>query len=74
MVLLHPGLLTENRQKKMLESYTDPKQYTYALMEMMWLCDVLATHSLAGKASNAFKDRSPKPCLDIEKTADLCGV
>ena len=54
--------------------HTDPKQYTYALMEMIWSRDVLATHSLTGKASNAFKDRSPKPCLDIEKTAALCGM
>ena len=58
----------------MLETYTDSKQYTYTLMEMIWLRDVLVTHSLTGKASNAFKDRSPKPCLDIEKTAALCGL
>ena len=71
---MHPGLFIKKRQKKMLETYTDPKQYTYALMEMIWSRDVLATHSLTGKASNAFKDRSPKPCLDIEKTAALCGM
>ena len=42
-------------------------------MEMIWSRDVLATHSLTGKVSNAHKDKVAKPNLDQAKVTALCG-
>ena len=43
-------------------------------MDMIWPCDVMATHSLTGKVSNAHKDKEPKPSLDVGNVAALCGM
>lgn len=42
-------------------------------MEMLWSRDVLATHSMTGKVSNAHKDKEAKPRLDQAKVIGLCG-
>ncbi len=39
----------------------------------MWTREVTCTHSITGKASNAFKDRDAKPQLDAEKVKSICG-
>lgn len=51
----------------------DPKTYVYSIMEMLWSRDVLATHSMTGKVSNAHKDKEAKPRLDQAKVIALCG-
>ena len=42
-------------------------------MEMLWSREIMATHSMTGKSSNAHKDKVPKPCLDPVKVKALCG-
>ena len=72
-VKLAPGIELLPSQKVLLDLHTNPKTFTYAIMEMVWSREVLATHSLTGKASNAHKDKVPKPSLDSIKVASLCG-
>ncbi|XP_046841891.1 BEN domain-containing protein 5-like [Xenia sp. Carnegie-2017] len=74
MVALAPGITILPSQRDLLTLQGSPKNYTYALMDMMWSRDVLATHSLTGKTSNAHKDKTPKPSLDASKVAALCDV
>ena len=57
----------------MLDLMGDAKNYTYTLMEMVWSRDVLATHSLTGKVSNAHKDKVAKPCLEQASVAAMFG-
>lgn len=58
----------------MLDAYSgDAKKFTHSIMEMIWSREVLASHSLTGRASNAHKDKEPKPCLDAMKISALCG-
>lgn len=61
-------------QKELLSLHGTPKLFTYAVMEMVWSRDVLATHSLTGKMSNAHKDKDPKPSLDPVKVAAICDM
>jgi hypothetical protein len=42
-------------------------------MGMLWTREVMCTHSITGKASNAFKDKDAKPQLDAEKVRSICG-
>ena len=70
---MHPGISISKAQKKMLDTCGDAKSYTYSIMEMLWSREVLASHSLTGRASNAHKDKEPKPCLDVTKINALCG-
>ena len=42
-------------------------------MKMIWSRDVLATHSLTGKVSNAHKNKVAKACLDQAKVTALFG-
>ena len=42
-------------------------------MDIIRSREVLATHSLTGKVSNAHKDKDPKPSLDVAKVSALCG-
>ncbi|XP_046863786.1 uncharacterized protein LOC124457608 [Xenia sp. Carnegie-2017] len=73
MVALAPGITILHSQRDLLTLQGNPKNYTYALMDMIWSRDELATHSLTGKTSNAHKDKTPKPSLDASKVAALCG-
>ena len=49
------------------------KDFVYSIMGMLWSRDVLCSHSITGKASNAFKVKEAKPQLDSEKVKSLCG-
>ena len=60
-------------QHAVLRSKINAKEFVYALMSMLWTREVLSTHSITGKASNAFKGRDAKPPLDQEKVKNLCG-
>lgn len=42
-------------------------------MGMLWSRDILCTHSITGKPSNAFKEKGAKPQLDQGKVKDICG-
>ena len=42
-------------------------------MGMMWSREILCTHSMTGKVSNAFKEKDAKPQLDKEKVQTICG-
>ena len=61
-------------QKERLAMHGNPKTFTYALMDMLWSKEILATHSLTGKVSNAHKEKNAKPCLDASKVAAICGM
>ena len=71
--MLAPGIQVLPSQKELLALHGNAKSYTYALMDIIWSRDVLATHSLTGRISNAHKDKDPKPSLDVVKVAALCG-
>ncbi|KAG1708477.1 hypothetical protein GQR58_003138 [Nymphon striatum] len=60
--------------KKLLDMHSGAKSYICSLMEMLWSRDVLSTHSLTGKTSNAHKDKVPKPYLDPEMVKQLCDL
>ena len=60
-------------QKKLHDSIGDAKNYVYSVMEIIWSRDVLATHSLTGKMSNAHKNKLANPCLDQTKVVALFG-
>ena len=61
-------------QSDLLKSKTNVKDFVYTIMSMLWTREVLATHSITGRASNAFKDRDPKPKLDQDKIGSICGM
>jgi hypothetical protein len=42
-------------------------------MGMLWTREILCTHSISGKASNAFKEKDAKPQLDPEKVKSVSG-
>ena len=42
-------------------------------MGMLWTREVLSTHSVTGRKSNAHKDANPKPQLDAQKVESICG-
>ena len=42
-------------------------------MSVLWKREVLLTHSITGKMSNAHKERDAKPALDPEKVQSICG-
>ena len=70
---LGPNVYITKPQHKVLQSKRDVKDYVYAIMSMMWSREVLCTHSITGKASNAFKEKNAKPQLDQEKVKAICG-
>ena len=49
------------------------KDFVYSIMGMLWTREVMCTHSITGKTSNAFKDKDAKPQLDAEKVKSICG-
>ena len=60
-------------QHGVITSKSNLKDFVYSIMGMLWSRDVLCSHSITGKASNAFKDKEAKPQLDSEKVKSLCG-
>lgn len=60
-------------QHAVLRSKSSAKEFLYALMGMLWTCEVLCNHSITGKSSNAFKEKDAKPALDQDKVKSLCG-
>lgn len=51
----------------------DPKKATRELCVAVFGRQVLRTHSLTGKTSNAFRHKEAKPQLDPDKVADIIG-
>ena len=43
-------------------------------MSMLWSSEVMASHSITGKSSNAFKSKEAKPQLDPDKISTICGM
>ena len=41
-------------------------------MGMLWTREILCTHSITGRVSNAFKEKEAKPQLDKEKVQSIC--
>ncbi|CAB4037895.1 Hypothetical predicted protein, partial [Paramuricea clavata] len=74
MVTIHPGISILKAQKKILDTCGEAKKFTHSIMEMLWSREVLATHSMTGRSSNAHKDKKPKPCLDAAKIGALCAL
>ena len=60
-------------QWKLLKSKDTAKEFVYSVMGMIWTRDVLFTHSVTGRASNAHGDKEAKPALDQEKVKSICG-
>ena len=60
-------------QLKVIKSKGNVKDYVYCIMSMLWSRDVLCSHSMTGKTSNAFTDKEAKPQLDKEKVHTICG-
>ncbi|KAG1686773.1 DNA primase large subunit [Nymphon striatum] len=73
-VTIYPGLVVMKAQKKLRDMRSDAKSYIYSLMAMLWSRDVLSTHSLTSKRSNAHKDKVPKPCLDPDMVKQLSDL
>ena len=61
-------------QKQLLDLQGNPKAHTHTPMDMVWSREVLSTHSLTGKVSNAHKEKDLKPSLDVGKVSALCGL
>lgn len=68
-----PNIIITKGQLKVLKSKGSLKEYIYSIMGMLWSRDVLCSHSMTGKSSNAFKDKDAKPQLDKEKVQSICG-
>ena len=60
-------------QWKILKSKGTAKEFVYAIMGMLWSREILFTHSITGKASNAHGNKEAKPPLDPEKVKSICG-
>lgn len=71
-VTIGPNLVVSKAQFTMLKSKTTAKYFVYCIMGMIWDREVLSTHSLTGKCSNAYKGKEPKPQLDQEKVNSIC--
>ena len=72
-VSLGPNVQITKVQHKVLRSKANLKDYVYSVMGMLWSRDVLCTHSMTGKVSNAFKEKDVKPQLDEGKVKTICG-
>ena len=72
-VSLRPSIAVPKGQQKVLKGKANLKDFVYSIMGMLWTREVLSTHSITGKSSNAFKERDAKPQLDQEKCKDICG-
>ena len=70
---LRPSISVTKGQQKVLKGKGNLKDFVYSIMGMLWSREVLSTHSITGKSSNAFKEKDAKPQLDQEKVKDICG-
>ena len=61
-------------QAKSLKLKTTLKDFVYAIMAMVWSREVLASHTISGKMSNAFKGKEAKPQLDPQTVKSICGM
>ena len=71
--MLCPGVEINRGQKKVLSGKLSAKDFVYAALPMIWSREVLCTHSVTGRKSNAHKEREAKPQLDAEKVNSLCS-
>ena len=69
--MLCPGIELNRGQKKMLSGKLSAKDFVYSALPMIWSREVLCTHSVTGRRSNAHKEREAKPQLDAEKVDSL---
>ena len=60
-------------QLKILKTKVNAKDFVYAIMSMLWSREILFTHSITGKVSNAYKEKDAKTQLDQEKVKSICG-
>ncbi len=60
-------------QKGVLVKKPNANEFVYTIMSMLWSREVLSTHSVTGKKSNAHKDADTKPPLDATKVESICG-
>jgi hypothetical protein len=72
-VSLCPSVSITKSQQKVLKGKGNLKDFVYSIMGMLWSREVLSTHSITGKISNAFKEKDAKPQLDQEKVKGICG-
>ena len=71
--MLCPGVEIKKGQKKVLCGKLSAKDFVYSALPMIWSREVLCTHSVTGRMSNAHKEREAKPQLDAEKVDSLCS-
>ena len=71
--MLCPGIQLSKGQKKVLGGKLSAKDLVYSALPMIWTREVLCSHSMTGKKSNAHKEREAKPQLDVEKVDSLCS-
>ena len=71
--MLCPGIQLSKGQKKVLGDKLSAKDFVYSALPMIWTREVLCTHSMTGKKSNAHRKREAKPQLDVEKVDSLCS-
>ena len=68
-----PNIDLTKGQHGAIKSKSNLKDFVYAIMGMLWTREILCTHSISGKASNAFKEKDAKPQLDPEKVKSVLG-
>ena len=68
-----PNVSLTKAQFKMLKEKRNEKEFIYALMSMLWTREVLVSHTITGKQSNAYKHRDAKPQLDPYCVKSICG-
>lgn len=69
-----PYIVLKKSQCDLLRSKKDKKDFIYSAMSMLWSSEVMASHSITGKSSNAFKSKEAKPQLDPDKISTICGM
>lgn len=70
---LSEGLKITKEEYGLLKNKCTPKDWVYSIMAMLWDREVLSTHSISGKVSNAHKEKEAKPQLDPGKVQGICG-
>jgi hypothetical protein len=71
--MLCPGIEVNRGQKKVLCGKHSAKDFVYSVLPMIWSREVLCTHSVTGRKSNAHKEIEAKPQLDAKKVDSLCS-
>ena len=72
-VTLCPSVLVSKTQARILHEKPNAKEFIYTIMSILWSREVLFSHSVTGKSSNAYKEKDPKPQLNAEKVNSICG-